>query len=200
MRSTAHNQKSEATIQIRPRSKATRKRYRVRVAKRRHQLRYWWIRLNRDVSALTYALTRTVLIVFVVAVAFNFPWELAQAPLYQGLDDRSAAAWHCFVASLGDGVLVLVIFSAGLCIWQRIDWFEHPRTRGYLLILATGFVLALTVEWVAVHFASRWSYTDRMPRLLGLEIGLVPILQMLVLPPLVFFVAKFLVRRLTNRH
>lgn len=49
-----------------------------------------------------------------------------------------------------------------------------------------GFVIAVSVEWVAVHGAQRWTYTDRMPLLPGLEVGGVPVLQMLLLPPLIF--------------
>ncbi len=53
-------------------------------------------------------------------------------------------------------------------------------------MVAMELVLGVTVEWVAVHVLQPWSYTARMPRLPGLEVGLVPVAQMLVLPPLIF--------------
>jgi hypothetical protein len=44
----------------------------------------------------------TPMFVFIVAVAVNYLWELAQAPLYIGMEIyNSAVFWHCFVASLG---------------------------------------------------------------------------------------------------
>src|SRR5438445_524792 len=54
-------------------------------------------------------LGETVAAIFVVAVLGNYPWELAQAPLYAGMESFRTVAWHCFVASLGDGLLVLVV-------------------------------------------------------------------------------------------
>ena len=146
-----------------------------------------------------YSLARIVLAIFLVAVTLNYPWELAQAPLYDGMDSRWAATWHCFVASLGDGLLVLLIFVAGLRVLRRVDWFERPGASGYLVMLVSGLLLALAVEWVAVHVVHRWAYTDQMPRIPELDIGIVPIAQMLVLPPLVFrVVAKIWTRRNTK--
>jgi len=131
--------------------------------------------------------TKRLFLLFIVAVLLNYLWELAQAPLYAGMENYSAAVfWHCFVASLGDGIMVLLIVAAGWTIFQRSDWFERPGVAGYLVMLTAGLVLAILVEWVAVHILGRWQYTDRMPTLLREGIGLVPIAQMIMLPPLVF--------------
>lgn len=97
-----------------------------------------------------------------VAVLFNYPWELAQAPLYVGIESFSAMWWHCFVASLGDGLLVLLIFAVGWVALSREDWFVHPGIRGYVVILAVGLAIGISVEWVAVHIAGRWAYTARI--------------------------------------
>jgi len=37
-----------------------------------------------------------------------------------------------------------------------------------------------------MHVLQRWAYTARMPRVPGLDVGLVPVAQMLILPPLIF--------------
>ena len=132
------------------------------------------------------ALSRTLSILFAVAVVLNYPWELAQAPLFAGGDDFRAMLWHCFVASLGDGVLVLLIFAVGWIAWRRQDWFERPGARGYGLMLVSGLMIAVAIEWIAVHVLQRWAYLPLMPRLPVFDIGVVPIVQMLVLPPLIF--------------
>ena len=97
--------------------------------------------------------------------------------------------WHCFVASLGDGLLVLLIFAAGWAIWQRQDWFVQPGVPAYTVMLVAGLGIGISVEWIAVHVARRWAYNAHMPLVPGLGIGIVPILQMLVLPPLIFRLA-----------
>ena len=133
---------------------------------------------------------RTFIWVFILAALLNYSWELAQASLYVGMEDYNAGLlWHCFVASLGDGIMVLLIVAAGWIALRQPDWFLRPGLRGYLVTLTAGFVLAVLVEWVAVRILNRWEYTENMPKLPGLDIGLVPIAQMLILPPLIFRIA-----------
>lgn len=131
---------------------------------------------------------RTIVPVFVVSVMVNYPWELVQTPLYKGMDDFSRMLWHCFPASLGDGLLVLLIFGVGWRLTGRQEWFINPGGRGYTIMLASGFVIAVAVEWVAVRIAGQWDYSDRMPIIPLLGIGLAPVAQMLLLPPLIFYV------------
>lgn len=125
--------------------------------------------------------------VFVMAVLFNYAWELAQAPLFVGLERYSVEViWHCFVASLGDGIMVLIIFAGGGIIMRRWDWFQRPRLIGYVIMVTGGLMLAVSVEWVALHILGRWAYTEAMPTIPGLRVGLVPLAQMVLLPPLIF--------------
>lgn len=130
-----------------------------------------------------------------VAVLVNYPWELAQSPLYEGMDDFRAVLWHCFRASLGDGVLLLLIYATGLIALRQTDWFEKPGIRGYLVMVLAGLAIGVSVEWIAVHVAERWAYTGRMPVVPGLDVGLVPVVQMLILPPLIFWIVTAIERR-----
>jgi hypothetical protein len=139
-------------------------------------------------------LWRTITAIFVAAVIVNYPWELAQTPLYEGMGDFSRMLWHCFVASFGDGLLLLLIFGACWATLRRRDWFVSPGRRGYLVMLAAGLVVGVAVEWAAVHLAGQWAYTPRMPVIPILNIGLAPVAQMLALPPLIFRAATILHR------
>jgi hypothetical protein len=145
---------------------------------------------SMNTSATHRPLARTIALLFLTAVAVNFPWELAQAPLYEWAGKSSNAMRHCFVASLGDGLLVLVIFGAGWVALRRRDWFLNPGARGYLVMLITGLLIAVGIELIAVHASKRWMYTELMPRIPGLEIGMVPVIQMLILPPLIFWIVS----------
>ena len=102
---------------------------------------------------------KQLLLIFAVSVLLNYPWEVAQSPLYAGMGDIRANLWHCFLSSLGDGVLVLLIFAAGLIVLRRMDWFELPGPRGYFVMIAAGLALAVGIEWIAVNVAQRWAYT-----------------------------------------
>jgi hypothetical protein len=138
-------------------------------------------------------------LVFAIAVAVNYVWELAQSPLYAGQDDVGVLLWHCLRAASGDGVLVLVIFAGGAMLTRRPDWFVRPGTGGYVWMLSAGLLIGVVVEWLGVHVAGRWAYSARMPVVPGLRIGLVPVLQMLVLPPLIFRMASAAERAIVRR-
>lgn len=127
---------------------------------------------------------------FTVSVPFNYLWEMAQSVLFVGMDWTRAFTWlHCFMASLGDGVLVWIIFVVGWFTFKRTDWFVYPHGRHYSVMLIVGLCLGVAVEWIAVRLVNRWAYTEQMPLIPGLAIGLVPVIQMVVLPPAIFFVA-----------
>lgn len=130
--------------------------------------------------------TRWLAALFGVAVILNYPWELAQSPLYAGMENLRKMWWHCLAASLGDGLIVLLIYVLGWVMLRQRDWFERPGVRGYALMSVAGLAIAISIEWVAVHVAGRWEYTPQMPVLPGLCVGLAPIAQMLMLPPLIF--------------
>jgi hypothetical protein len=106
---------------------------------------------------MSYLEIRKLIWVFIVAVLLNYLWELVQMPLYAGFGGYSTRVlWHCFVASLGDGIMVLLIAAAGGIVSRQSDWFRHPGIRGYFGMITAGFVLAVVVEWVALHVLNRW--------------------------------------------
>ena len=142
-----------------------------------------------DTNKCLKSFLNQTLFLFTVAVALNYAWEVAQAPLYAGLEDWSSIWWHCFVAALGDGVLVWLIFLVGWITFRRFDWYASPNSRSLAVVLSTGLFIGIGIEWVAVNMLDRWAYTVNMPLLSGLDVGLVPVLQMLLLPPVIFRIA-----------
>ena len=128
---------------------------------------------------------------FVVSVVLNYFWEMGQSFLFVGMGDLGKIWWHCFVAGLGDGLIVCTIHAAGWSFFRRADWFIDPRWKGYAVMLMTGIIIAVAIEWLAVHVLHRWTYTPDMPAfpvLPRVNIGITPLLQMLILPPLIFYI------------
>ena len=131
---------------------------------------------------------------WVVAVAFNFAWEMAQMSLYASSGSWARDSARCLEASLGDGGMILAIYAAGALIVRRPDWFRAPTIPGYAVMLTTGVVLAAAFEVIALR-SGRWGYTASMPRLpMAAGLGLLPMLQMVILPPIIFKVAAALER------
>lgn len=136
-----------------------------------------------------YSMARQLLRIFAFAVAINYPWELAQTALYADVE-FPGAIWHCFVASLGDGLLVLFIFWTVAAVMRSLDWYRRLATLTYVAMVAAGLVVGFAVEWWGLHVAQRWQYSELMPIIPWTGVGVAPILQMLVLPPLIFWAAR----------
>lgn len=150
------------------------------------------LEMKKNCSGWLWPLTCNLSVIFVVAVALNLVWELGQAFLYVGMNYNLAMIVHCFWASLGDGLILWVIYLIGLLIFRNIRWFVHPSASRYAVMLIAGLIISIIVEWIGLDVLKRWAYTDSMPIVPLLNIGLLPVLQMLLLPPVIFAVVAAL--------
>jgi len=129
---------------------------------------------------------RTIAVIYGIAALFNYVWELAQSLLYVGTALLRNIWWHCGIAAIGDGFLVLIVYTAGWLAFRDAYWFVKPGWRGYLMIMIAGLILSSGIEFVAVNIFKLWAYKPTMPLFPVLGIGLAPVSQMVVLPSLSF--------------
>lgn len=126
-------------------------------------------------------------VVYAIAAVVNFPWEMLQAYLFEPMGTAREATLRCARASTGDGLMVVLVLLVGAAVFRKLDWFVDPRARAYGVMIAAGAALAAIVERVAIATGG-WAYRPEMPTLPG-NLGVLPLLQMVLLPPLVFFLA-----------
>jgi hypothetical protein len=121
--------------------------------------------------------------VILVTFAFHFAWEMAQGNLYkemQSIPFWRATAW-CARATVGDLVIATIAFSAA-AMSGGLHWpLIRRRLFPALIFLTVGILITIAYEIYAVSIG-RWSYDERMPQIVG--VGLSPLLQWIVLPPL----------------
>ena len=127
-----------------------------------------------------------------LAFALNLTWEIAQVRLYTiwAATDGMSVAWALLHCALGDVVIALAMFAlAGIVLW-RADWqASRPWTGGAIVVIgATAFTVLS--EWYNVYRAGNWGYTASMPMIFG--IGISPLLQWLILPPMMVGAFRFL--------
>ncbi|MGH7412096.1 MAG: hypothetical protein ACREJ6_13690 [Candidatus Methylomirabilis sp.] len=134
--------------------------------------------------------------VFLWAVTVNFLWEMSQAIAYTGMPPSAfEATLMCGQASIVDGILILGIYWAGVTIFSRHDWIKRTGLPGYFFMVGVGFLISVIIELSAVYRVGKWGYGTLMPMLPSLEVGILPVLQMIALPPLIFFLASRKSRR-----
>ncbi len=140
-----------------------------------------WRRLGRFSAA-------TVLMGF----ALNEIWEMAQMVTY---GEMAGHAWtstlgRCTAAAAGDVGIILGIYAVSALAAGDPGWGLRGRWHIYATAALLGLVSAALVEHAALA-AGSWSYMDSMPMVPWLRAGLWPLLQMTLLPPLTFWIARW---------
>lgn len=129
----------------------------------------------------------------VFAVLLNFPWEFLQVPFFSGMP--AAEHWDgvvtCTRATLGDAVIMLVAYE---CVSLRAGryWLLRPTWSRVGSFVAAGLVITVVIEKLAVSglWMGGWSYAERMVIVPLLGVGLTPVLQWLLLPPLAIWFSR----------
>ena len=133
------------------------------------------------------------------AFLLNLPWELWQVPLF----DWMAAAPHweavktCSRAAAGDAVIAVVAYWSVALVVRHRGWVVVPTTSTVLGFTACGLAITVAIERLALggFWLQDWSYSPLMPVVPGLGVGLTPLAQWLVLPPLLIWLVR---RQLTS--
>ena len=123
----------------------------------------------------------------------NLAWETLQIPLFTIWTEASAGAitfavFHC---TLGDVLIGTVSLVLALILGREgpfAQW-HWRRIIGLMLLLGPGYTIFS--EWLNTSLF-RWSYSELMPTLniVGFELGVSPLLQWFVTPPLALHLAR----------
>ena len=119
----------------------------------------------------------------VAAFVLNLVWEIVQMPAYavppQSLG-RSALA-H-IVPSLGDVAITLGVYAIAALAAGSLNWGMSGGWNVYATTAILGGASATVYEWIALA-RGWWSYSDLMPVVPLLGVGLWPLLQLTLLIP-----------------
>lgn len=118
----------------------------------------------------------------------HFLWEMLQVPLYA--DMARMAHWPgivvCAKATAGDVVIAVAAYATAAGCARTWRW---RASRGYVATyLAVGVAITVVLEALNVYVWHRWAYATAMPLLLG--IGVSPLLQWAIVPPLALWLMQ----------
>ncbi len=122
----------------------------------------------------------------------HFIWEFIQAPTYAGMVEMNH--WDgiklCTSATFGDVGFALTAYWVTCLASKSRWWFVNPSAWQMLLYIAIGIGLTIGFEYYYTTISLRWTYSELMPRVPPFGTGLSPLLQWLVIPPLVLWFTK----------
>jgi hypothetical protein len=135
-----------------------------------------------------------------LAFVLNLTWEIAQVRLYTIWTeaDRLSVAWALLHCSLGDVVIALSIYVLAGAALRRADWPASRPWAGSAIAVIGALAYTAWSEWYNVYRAGSWGYSASMPLFFG--IGVSPLLQWLILPPVLVLTYRTLAPLLLGRH
>lgn len=135
-----------------------------------------------------------ILVLLIVAFILNLLWESGHYWLYEC---KIPFGTCVFVSAIRDAFIILGIFGVGALVFRDWRWtFRWQRSRVFFMA-AASLVVAWIIE-VQGLVLGKWEYAEAMPIIPVLNVGVSPILQMVVLAPLIFFITERLLQRAFN--
>jgi len=132
--------------------------------------------------------------IVIFGLLLNFAWEMLQMPLFAlpaGVP-YATITFFCGVATIGDALILLIGHAAAARAAGSRRWLRGSNPMAWSLFIATGLVITVAIEILATTTSnpqSGWRYSPLMPQL-PLGVGLAPLLQWVVLPPLVIWLTR----------
>jgi len=135
---------------------------------------------------------RFFVVLFTGTFVLNWFWEMLQMRAYSGLETISwrEAAPGCTMAALGDVGISVVLYGIGALAAGRLLWAAKNSWNVYCALALLALCYAALTERYALA-SHRWSYNHTMPIVPLLNIGLWPLLQLMVLVPLTTRISVF---------
>lgn len=122
----------------------------------------------------------------IISFLLHLVWENAQAPLYGGYTSFTQHFFICLMGTFGDVLITLMVFIFIVVIKKDAFWIAKQNGGDYIASAFLGLLIAIGIEQNAL-LLEKWVYSSVMPLLPYLQVGLTPVLQMVILLPLSFY-------------
>ncbi len=118
----------------------------------------------------------------------SFLWENLHFTLY-----ANYAQWmeqiYFVLCSLADVLLIFLVYFLVATIFRNAHWIHHFTAAQILTALVISAMVSFTAEKIALYM-NWWTYTDQMPMVPLLDIGMSPFLAITLLPTFTFLLAR----------
>ncbi|QQG38656.1 MAG: hypothetical protein HYS32_03560 [Candidatus Woesearchaeota archaeon] len=130
---------------------------------------------------------KLISIITVISFILNIVWENVQAPFYDGYQSFWQHFLICVQGAVGDTVIIVILYLLFAGIFSNAYWIKRINFNSTAILIIIGAIAAIIIEKVALS-VGRWEYAA-MPIIPLLKVGLLPILQMIILPIATFKIA-----------
>ena len=122
----------------------------------------------------------------------NFFWEIQQMQFFQISSEFSCLDMiqNCTLATVGDVGISLTAFWVVAVLSKSRQWFRRFHWWQLSSFISVGVAITAIFEVPATGVLNLWEYADIMPVLPFFGTGLLPLLQWLLIPPIIIWFVK----------
>ncbi len=128
----------------------------------------------------------------VLALPIELLWEIAQFPLFDvwHQNDWSYILYGLAHCTLGDLLILFFIYEFLALIYRDRFWYEKSSLARGLLFTLLGVGYTVYSEIMNVRIKGTWGYTELMPLIPVINVGGMPFLQWLLIPPFLLWLMR----------
>jgi hypothetical protein len=133
-------------------------------------------------------------LLLILSLPLQLLWEIAQFPLYtvwhEG--DWSYILYGLVHCTLGDLLITLTVFWLISLLNRSRYWIFSPSMPNVVLFVVLGLAYTIFSEILNTRIKGTWGYTELMPIVPVIEIGGMPFLQWLLIPPVLIWLMQIM--------
>lgn len=138
------------------------------------------------------------LVVTGTALLLHGIWEYWQCGIFYTMGDISSFEHTRLMASAtsGDVGIALVLFIILIFVNKDLEWLTDEWGRkDYVIMILYSLFVSFYFE-VNALYEGRWGYSQQMPLFPTTNIGFLPVIQLLILLPLGFYLSRWILKRI----
>ena len=140
------------------------------------------------------AFLRFLFSLFIVATVFHFAWEISQMAYYSfagvPLAEYDAFIKDHWTVAAKDGLVTVALYLLVGMLVKNAGWGKRFRRQRLMFLVVVGFLWAVGIEYYATEVAHRWAYAPSMSLIPIINVGVLPVLQMVLIPFFSIFVTR----------
>ncbi len=136
--------------------------------------------------------------IIITGFLLNLIWEKSHIALYKDYEvfvSRLPLPVAVY-ASLVDMSIILLIYILIAAEVKKFFWIENFDKRAMTLSIVFGSAIAIIIEMQGLA-QRKWAYNELMPIIPFVQIGVSPVLQMIVLPIITFYITHLILKKIS---
>ncbi|SHJ78587.1 hypothetical protein [Paramaledivibacter caminithermalis] len=141
---------------------------------------------------------KNFIVVAFVAAVLQYAWEYWQCGIFYSMDANTQQSSLMLSATFGDVNMTVILYFLLSFVNKDFNWIiKRWESKEYIIMNLYALFLSFYFE-VHALYTGRWGYSEAMPFFLNTNIGLIPVIQLIILFPVTFFISKIILIKFGN--